>query len=600
MKRDRVRVAVTRDEDTHGPLSCALRKRGLVPVHCPVIRHEPPEDAGALQRAARELESFDWLVVASQRAVEAVVKARAGLPFPHRVRTAAAGAATAAALRAAGARDPVVAAEAGAEPLARRLREMPEWQGRRVLLPRAAEGSAVLAEALRAAGAHVVEVTAYRTLARPALEVARAWDSAAPDAVVLASPSAVHALAAGIGAKALRELRAVVAIGPTTAAALAAIGVVPGISLEADFASAAACVRELLDQHPAHPSVRAAAAAGEEHHPMNTRFHRGRRLRRTEGLRRLACETRLSPDQLVAPLFVCEGTGQRQPIASLPGHARLSVDVVAEEAAALAALGVGSVLLFGIPAHKDAEGSAGRDPQGVVPRAIRAIKQRAPGLVVWADVCLCEYTDHGHCGVLRDGEVDNDATLPLLASAALAYARAGADVVAPSDMMDGRVACIREALDAEGFSQTAIVSYAVKYASAFYGPFRDAAGSTPRQGDRRGYQMDAPNVREALREARADVAEGADALIVKPGMPYLDVVRAVRHAVDVPVAVYQVSGEYAMMHAAAERGWLDLERAMWESTLGIRRAGGDLVITYFARSLAESLAERRVTIEARA
>jgi porphobilinogen synthase len=359
-------------------------------------------------------------------------------------------------------------------------------------------------------------------------------------------------------------------------------------------------MRELLAEPPDHRSVRAALAAGEEHHPMSTRFHRGRRLRRTEGLRRLACETRLSPDQLVAPLFVCEGTGQHQAIASLPGHARLSVDLAAEEAAALEALGVGSVLLFGIPAHKDAEGSAGWDPQGVVPRAIRAIKKRAPGIVVWADVCLCEYTDHGHCGVLRDGDVDNDATLPLLAREAVAYARAGADVVAPSDMMDGRVAAIRAALDAEGFSHTALVSYAVKYASAFYGPFRDAAGSTPRQGDRRGYQMDAPNVREALREARADIAEGADALIVKPGMPYLDVVRAVRHALDVPVAVYQVSGEYAMMHAAAERGWLDLERAMWESTLGMRRAGGDLVITYFARALAESLAERRAALGARA
>src|SRR5439155_26326961 len=242
------------------------------------------------------------------------------------------------------------------------------------------------------------------------------------------------------------------------------------------------------------------------------------------------------------------------PITSLPGHARLTPEAAAEEAAALATLGVGSVLLFGIPARKDAEGSGAWAEDGVVPRAIRAIKRRAPELVVWADVCLCEYTDHGHCGVLRGDEVDNDASLPLLARGALAYARAGADVVAPSDMMDGRVAAIRDALDAEGFAHTALVSYAVKYASALYGPFRAAAGSTPRQGDRRGYQMDAPNVREALREARADVAEGADALIVKPGMPYLDVVRAVRHAVDVPVAVYQVSGEYAMMHAAAERG----------------------------------------------
>ena len=331
---------------------------------------------------------------------------------------------------------------------------------------------------------------------------------------------------------------------------------------------------------------------------MSYPTHRGRRLRRTPGLRALARETRVSPDQLVAPLFVHDGT-DRQPIASLPGHARLSPDLAAAEAAELAALGVGSVLLFGIPARKDAEGTGAWDEQGPVPRAIRAIRRRAPEMVIWADVCLCEYTDHGHCGVLRNGEVDNDASLPLLARAAVAYAGAGADVVAPSDMMDGRVQALRAALDGANLSRAAIVSYAVKYASAFYGPFREAAGSTPKSGDRRGYQMDAPNVREALREAEADVAEGADALIVKPALPYLDVVRAVRETVRVPVAAYQVSGEYAMIHAAAERGWLDLDRAMEESVTGIRRAGADLVITYFARVLAERFAESRPALEAR-
>ena len=330
---------------------------------------------------------------------------------------------------------------------------------------------------------------------------------------------------------------------------------------------------------------------------MSGTFHHGRRLRRTAGLRALARETRLSPDQLVAPLFVHEGG--RQPITSLPGHARLSADQAAEEAAALAALGVGSVLLFGIPAHKDAEGSGAWAEEGPVPRAIRTIKRRTPELVVWADVCLCEYTDHGHCGILKGESVDNDATLPLLARAAVCYAQAGADVVAPSDMMDGRVAAIRAALERERLGDTALVSYAVKYASAFYGPFREAAGSTPRVGDRRGYQMDAANVREAEREAAADVAEGADALILKPALPFLDVVRAVRETVLVPIAAYQVSGEYAMLHAAAERGWLDLERAMWETTLGIRRAGADLVISYFARTLAERLSEGRAALEAR-
>ncbi len=326
---------------------------------------------------------------------------------------------------------------------------------------------------------------------------------------------------------------------------------------------------------------------------MTSPLHRGRRLRRTAAMRALIAETRVSADQLVAPLFVCEGRNRREPIASMPGHDRLSPDLAAAEAAALAASGVGAVLLFGIPAAKDRQGSGAWSDAGPVPAAIRSIKGAAPSVSVWADVCLCEYTDHGHCGVLSGDAVDNDATLPLLAQAALAYARAGADVIAPSDMMDGRVAEIRRTLDAAGFTDRAIVSYAVKYASAFYGPFREAAGSTPQHGDRRGYQMDPPNVREAIREARADVGEGADMVMVKPGLPYLDVVRAVRAAVDVPVVAYQVSGEYSMLHAAADRGWLDLERAMYETTIALRRAGADIVITYFAKALASSLAKER-------
>lgn len=322
---------------------------------------------------------------------------------------------------------------------------------------------------------------------------------------------------------------------------------------------------------------------------MSFPTQRGRRLRRTPGLRALARETRLAADQLVAPLFVVGGEGVNQPIASLTGHARLSPDLAAHEVARLHALGVGSVLLFGLPAEKTPDGRAAWDPEGPVPAAIRSIKAAVPGMVVWADVCLCEYTDHGHCGLVRNGEVENDPTLPLLARAALAYAEAGADVVAPSDMMDGRVAALRVELDRAGRSDTVIVSYAVKYASAFYGPFRDAAGSTPQFGNRRGYQMAPTNSREAVREALADVAEGADAVIVKPGMPCLDVLRAVREAVLVPVAAYQVSGEYAMLHAAAANGWMDLETAMWESILGLRRAGADLVISYFAGRLAEAL-----------
>ena len=335
---------------------------------------------------------------------------------------------------------------------------------------------------------------------------------------------------------------------------------------------------------------------------MTRTFHRGRRLRRTPALRALARETHLHPSQLVAPLFVCTGRGVRQPIASLPGHARLSPDVAAEEAASLAALGVGAVLLFGIPDTKDDSGSGAWDAAGPVAQALTRIRREVPGLILWADICLCEYTSHGHCGVLTDSGVDNDATLPLLARAAVTCAEAGADVIAPSDMMDGRVAAIRDALDGRGLVDTVIVSYAAKYASAFYGPFREAAGSTPQHGDRRGYQMDPPNVREAVREATADVAEGADMVMVKPGLPYLDVIRAVRERVDVPVVAYQVSGEYAMLHAAAERGWLDLPRAMHETTIALRRAGADLVITYFARELAQALAPEaaRVAAEVRA
>ena len=309
-------------------------------------------------------------------------------------------------------------------------------------------------------------------------------------------------------------------------------------------------------------------------------------------MRALTAETRLSVDQLVAPLFVCEGVNVRDPIASMPGQARLSPDLAAAEAAALAALGIRAVLLFGIPSRKDAQGTGAWSPDGPVPAAIRLIKSAVPAISVWADVCLCEYTDHGHCGVLNGAEVDNDATLPLLARAAVAYAEAGADVIAPSDMMDGRIRHIRAAMDEAGYVQRAMVSYAVKYASAFYGPFREAAGSAPQHGDRRGYQMDPPNVREALREARADVAEGADMIMVKPGLPYLDVIRAVRDEVDVPVVAYQVSGEFAMLHAAAERGWLDLDRAMLETVVSLRRAGADIVITYFAKPLAMALARQ--------
>jgi len=300
-------------------------------------------------------------------------------------------------------------------------------------------------------------------------------------------------------------------------------------------------------------------------------------------------ETRLAVDDLVYPLFLCPGEGVSNPVASMPGVAQLSVDKAAELCREVADEGIPAVLLFGIPEHKDAEGSASWSEDGIVQRGLEAIKDAAPELVTIADVCLCEYTDHGHCGVLEGREVSNDATLERLARQAVSFARAGADVIAPSDMMDGRVGAIRRALDGEGFEATPILSYAAKFASAFYGPFRDAADSAPSFGDRRSYQMDPANGREALREVELDVQEGADMVMVKPALPYLDVVAAVRQRFDLPVVAYHVSGEYAMLKAAARNGWIDHDRVLLETLLGIRRAGADLVITYAAREAARLL-----------
>ena len=317
---------------------------------------------------------------------------------------------------------------------------------------------------------------------------------------------------------------------------------------------------------------------------------RMRRFRRTETLRSMVRETRLARSDLVLPLFVVEGSGVREPVASMPGVFRHSVDQVATESKAVADLGIPAVILFGIPADKDGRGSGADAADGIVQRAVEAIKGAAPELCVITDVCLCEYTDHGHCGLLDGEHVANDPSVARLADTALSHARAGADVVAPSDMMDGRVGAIRTRLDESGFEDTAILAYAAKFASAYYGPFRDAAESTPAFGDRRSYQMDAANGREALREMRLDLEEGADALMVKPALPYLDVLLRARDAFDVPLAAYHVSGEYAMIHAAAERGWIDGPRAMQEALVAIKRAGADLILTYAAKELAATLA----------
>ncbi len=303
-------------------------------------------------------------------------------------------------------------------------------------------------------------------------------------------------------------------------------------------------------------------------------------------------ETELDAGDFIYPIFVEEGSGLRRPIPSMPGISNLSIDTAVEEAKKARDLGIPSLLLFGIPPHKDEIGSQGYAEDGVIPRALRAIKEAVPELVLVTDVCMCEYTTHGHCGVIHDGDVDNERTLPLLAKTAVVYAQAGADIVAPADMMDNRVAAIRGALDESGFGHTPIMSYAAKYASAFYGPFRDAAQSAPSHGDRRGYQMDPANGREAIRMVKRDVEEGADLIIVKPALAYLDVIREVRQTLDVPVVAYNVSGEYAMLKAAAQNGWIDGERAILESLTSMKRAGADLIITYHALEAARALARR--------
>src|SRR5207249_150647 len=318
-------------------------------------------------------------------------------------------------------------------------------------------------------------------------------------------------------------------------------------------------------------------------------IHRPRRLRSTSAIRSLVRETRLHPGQFILPLFVCPGEGVRREIGAMPGNYQMSIDALVKECAEVQSLGIGGVILFGLPETKDEMASGAYDDSGIVQRALRAIRRETPNLLVITDVCNCEYTSHGHCGFVKDDDVDNDITLQWLAKTALSHARAGADIVAPSDMMDGRVWAIRQALDANGFDKTPILSYAAKFASVFYGPFREAAESAPQFGDRRSYQMDPANGREAMREIELDLEEGADMIMVKPAMPYLDLISQARQRFDVPIAAYQVSGEYSMIMAAAQNGWLDLDRAMMESLTSIARAGAGTILTYFSKPAARLL-----------
>jgi porphobilinogen synthase len=321
--------------------------------------------------------------------------------------------------------------------------------------------------------------------------------------------------------------------------------------------------------------------------------YRPRRLRESPLLRSMVRETALRIDDFVYPLFAVHGRGVREPISSMPGQYRLSIDELLKECKDAASMGIPAVLLFGLPRDKDPRGTEAYAEDGIIQQAVRAVKDTIPDLLVITDVCLCEYTSHGHCGVVEDGRIKNDPTLELIARTAVSHAEAGADLIAPSDMMDGRVAAIREGLDESGFPETPIMAYSAKYASAFYGPFRDAADSTPLLGDRRGYQMDPANAREGVREALIDIEEGADMVMVKPALPYLDVIRRVREATDVPLVAYSVSGEYAMLKAAGQLGWLDEDRAVLEALTGIRRAGADIIITYFAKDAARLIEQGR-------
>jgi len=567
-----MRVALTGPDGDGGSLGEGLRALGVATASHPLLL-AAPEGGPRLAVGGR---APDLVAFTSPRAVDALAD-RAGPPAgrpclavgPETARRAAA-AGWSVALEGPGPGAEALLAALDAAAAAVRV------DGRRVLLPVSDRARTALADGLRARGAEVEVAVVYGV--RPAPDAAarvRGLLEERADAALVASPSAAEALASGAG-DAGAPLPPLVALGPTTAEAMAALGL--PVAGTAEEPTPEAVIRAVGEAH--RGAARGAFPAS-----------RPRRLRRREAIRRLVRETHLTADRLVAPLFVVPGEGVREPIPSMPGVSRVSADEAAVDAAALAGLGVGGVILFGIPAAKDADGSGAWDPGGPVCAALRRIREGGADLALWADVCLCEYTDHGHCGRLAaDGSVDNDATLPLLARAAAACARAGADAVAPSDMMDGRVGAIRTALDREGLVDTIIVSYAVKYASAFYGPFRDAAGSAPKSGDRRGYQMDPANAREALREAALDEAEGADVLMVKPALPCLDVVRRVRDATDLPVAAYQVSGEFAMLEAAAARGWIDRDRAILETLTAIRRAGADMVVTYHAAEAARLLA----------
>jgi porphobilinogen synthase len=553
-------VLVTRPAGAGDPLVTELEGRGYRVRAVPTVITRP------VPVEWPDLGGYDWIVVTSAAGADSLPD------VPEGPRWAAVGEATARSLRARGIRVDLVPDQASGAALAGAL---PEPRGARVLLVRASMADPDLPDRLRERGALVDEVTAYVTVEGPAesgdeLREALRQDDLA--AVVFASGSAVRGFTSLGGTTDLPA----VTIGPRTSA------VARGAGFRVVAEAAGQSVAELAEAvSRAVPNVDLPGAG------------RPRRLRANPALRALVRETRLDPSQLIAPLFVIGGRGQQHEITSLKGHHRLTPDLAVREAQRLAELGVGGVLLFGIPETKDAEGSGADDPNGPVPETLRLLRAEGLALVLAADVCLCEYTSHGHCGVLDGEKVDNDASLPRLAAAAIAYADAGADIVAPSAMMDGQVAALRSGLDGARLRDTAIMAYASKHASSLYGPFREAAGSTPGFGDRKSYQMDPANRREAMREMELDAREGADILMVKPAITSLDLLARARERFDLPLAAYQVSGEAAMIEAAAERGWLDRRNAVLESITAIVRAGAGIVMTYFAADVARWLREGR-------
>ena len=637
-----MRVALTGPDGDGGSLGEGLRAYGVDTVGFPLLEVGKSTDMSELERTLRRKGgTYDYVAFTSPRSVE-VMKGfadRTGLQVSEFDVCIAVGPETEQRATEAGWRVVATGTGPGAEGLLQELdrtsRREP-LRGRRVLLPVSDRAKSDLEDGLLERGVEVDVIVVYSVQASPdaAKKVAELLASGV-DAVVVASPSAAEALEKGGALKFVPPPAPAAAPAPAPAPAPTAA---PAPAPEAAPAAAApepAAAPAPAEAPPPAPApapapkgppayiaigpttadamrrlgfqVAGTAAkptplglytamkeAGMDTTPVE-RFPdaRPRRLRRTSALRALARETFLTPDCLAAPLFVAEkvgGDGAREPVPSMPGVFRFSPKAALEEARELLKLGVRNVILFGIPAKKDAEGSGAWADDGPVPKTIRLLKKELPDLLVWADVCLCEYTDHGHCGVLDgQGHVKNDESLPLIARTAVAYAKAGADAVAPSDMMDGRVRAVRTALDREELLDTLVVSYAVKFASAYYGPFRDAAGSVPKQGDRKAYQMDPSNAREALREAALDEAEGADMIMVKPALAYLDVLRAVRDKSNLPVAAFNVSGEYSMVKAAAEKGWIDGERVMFENLTAIRRAGADLIVTYHAGEAAKLL-----------